>query len=90
MSNWFWLGSCHQGPTGRGFLLYKKPKGKSLSTEQKQENNVISSFRIVIEHAIGGIKRFGCMAQKYRNHKGKDDQMIKLCAGLWNFHIQNS
>ena len=30
------------------------------------------------------------MAQKYRNHKGKDDQMIKLCAGLWNFHIQNS
>ena len=37
-------------------IPHKKPKGKSLSTEQKQENNVISSFRIVIEHAIGGIK----------------------------------
>ena len=68
-------------------IPHRKPKGKSLSTEQKQENKIISSLRIVVEHAIGGIKRFGCMTQKYRNHKGRDDQMIKLCAGLCNFHI---
>ena len=90
-----WVDKGFQGiknivPPEQVEIPHKKPKGKSLSTEQKQENNVISSFRIVIEHAIGGIKRFGCMAQKYRNHRGKDDQMIKLCAGLWNFHIQNS
>ena len=28
-------------------IPHKKPKGKSLSTEQKQENNVISSFRML-------------------------------------------
>ena len=71
-------------------ISHKKPKVKSLSTEQKQENKIISSLRIAAEHAIGHIKRFGCMIQKYRNHKAKDDQMIKLCAGLWNFYIQNS
>ena len=32
----------------------KKPKGKE---EQKQENREISSFRIIVEHAIGAVKR---------------------------------
>jgi hypothetical protein len=35
----------------------KKPKGKELTEEQKLENKKISSFRILVEHAIGGVKR---------------------------------
>ena len=35
----------------------KKPKGKELTPEQKQKNKEISSFRILVEHAIGGVKR---------------------------------
>ena len=71
-------------------IPHKKPKGNPLTSEQKEENKIISGIRVVIEHTIGGIKRFGCMSHKYRNRKGQDDKMIALCAGLWNFHIQNN
>lgn len=70
------------------FIPHKKPKGKELTTEQKKENAAISAIRVVVEHAIGGIKRFGAMACIYRNRKGQDDTMIAVCSGLWNFHIQ--
>lgn len=69
-------------------IPHKKPRGKELTSEQRQENKVISGIRIVVEHAIGGIKRFSSMSATYRNKKGQDDKMISLCAGLWNFHLQ--
>src|SRR2546427_11012694 len=39
------------------FQPQKKPKGKELTLEQKEQNSLISSIRIVIEHIIAGIKR---------------------------------
>ena len=39
------------------FQPQKKPKGKELTLEQKEQNRLISSIRIVIEHIIAGIKR---------------------------------
>jgi hypothetical protein len=69
-------------------IPHKKPKGKQLTRQQKQENKIISGIRMVVEHAIGGMKRFGSLSGIYRNRKGQDDSMIHLCAGLWNFHLQ--
>ena len=66
----------------------RKPRGKELSPEQRQENKTISGLRMVVEHAIGGIKRFGSMYNVYRNKKGQDDQMVLVCSGLWNLHLQ--
>jgi len=66
----------------------KKPKGKPLTPEQKAENKTIAGMRVIAEHAINGMKRFGALSGIYRNRKGQDDQMIGLCAGLWNFHLQ--
>jgi hypothetical protein len=34
----------------------KKPRGKELTPEQKENNCQISSLRIWVEHAIGGVK----------------------------------
>ena len=65
----------------------KKSKNKPLTPEQKEENKVISGLRIVVENAIGGIKRFGALSQIYRNRKGQDDKFIFLATGLWNFHL---
>ena len=75
----------HNGPA---VTPHKKPRGKEMSQEQSQDNKVISGLRMVVEHAIGGIKRYGSMSNIYRNKKGQDDQMILICAGLWNFHLQ--
>lgn len=69
-------------------MPHKKPKGKDLTPEQKKENKIIAAIRIIVEHAIAGIKRFAVMANTYRNKKGQDDSMIQLCAALWNFHLQ--
>ena len=47
----------------------KKPKGRDLTLEEKEENRKISSIRIRIEHAISGIKRYRIVKDKLRNYK---------------------
>jgi len=71
-------------------IPHKKHRGKPLSPHQKKENRIISGIRIVVEHAINGIKRFAAASHIYRNRRGQDDQFIHLCAGLWNFHLKNA
>jgi hypothetical protein len=69
----------------------KKTKGHPLTEEDKQNNKLISSFRVVVEHAIGGMKRYQCLNHSYRNHKAKlDDLFSLLSAGLWNYHLSFS
>jgi len=72
----------------RTFIPQKKPRGRPLTPQEKEMNTLISSFRVVIEHAIGGIKRYGCMSQKLRNRRPfTDDRFLLLSAGLWNYHL---
>lgn len=91
-----WVDKGYQGiksalKNGNQIMIpHKKPRGKTLSLEQKEDNKVISGIRIVVEHAINGIKRFISMSNTYRNRKGQDDSMIYLCSSLWNFHLQYS
>ena len=66
----------------------KKPKGGELTPKEKEENKRISSIRILVEHAIGGFKRFRIMTDKFRNKKtGLIDKAALISAGLWNLHI---
>lgn len=66
----------------------KKSKGRSLTYDEKETNKLISSYRVIVEHAIGGIKRLRCMSEKLRNRKAYiDDKFILLSAGLWNYHL---
>ena len=47
----------------------KKPRGKELSPEQKEENRKISGERVFVEHSIGGIKVFHIVSTIFRNIK---------------------
>ena len=38
-------------------IPYKHAKGKPLTPEQKEHNRIVSSFRVIAERAISGIKR---------------------------------
>lgn len=71
-------------------LMPKKGSKKhQLSDTDKQHNRLISSVRILVEHAIAGIKRFRAAADIYRNRKpNTDDRFMLLSAGLWNLHLQ--
>lgn len=66
----------------------KKPKGKELTQEQKDSNRSISSFRVIVEHAIGGAKRCRIVKDRFRCHKfGFDDVVMELACGLHNLRI---
>lgn len=66
----------------------KSTKKKKLTREQKQDNQIISSLRVVSEHAIGGIKRMQSCIQTIRSHIDKKaDQAILISSGIWNFHL---
>jgi hypothetical protein len=90
-------GSCLYQDTGfQGFALEdvlivqpkKKPKGKELTQEDKDNNQQISSVRVRVEHAIGGVKRYRIVKDKIRNWKDDfRDQVMATCCGLHNFRL---
>jgi len=66
----------------------KKPKGRELTPEQKQENREISAFRIIVKYAIGGVKRCRIVKERFRCHKFGFDDLVKIIVcGLHNFRI---
>ena len=70
------------------FQPQKKPKGKELTPEQKEQNRLISRIRIVIEHIIAGIKRCRIVKDLFRNTKEKyDDLVMEIACALHNFRV---
>ena len=61
------IGHCPDGVKIQ--MPKKKPKGKELTSEQKQENREISKFRVLVEHAICGAKRCRIVKDRLRCHK---------------------
>lgn len=63
-------------------------KKKPLTIKEKEDNHIISSVRVLVEHAIGGIKRFRSVTDVFRNRRGiLDDLFMELASGLWNYHL---
>lgn len=71
-------------------IPHKKPKGKELTDEQKEENKVLASKRIKVEHSISGLKRYRILVDRLRIHLvDLYDSIVGVCAGLWNFNLSN-
>lgn len=77
-------------------MPHKKPRKSKLnpktelSSDQKVENKLRAGKRIFVEHSIGGIKTFHCLANRVRSHDPIFiDNISWLSAGLWNFKIMN-
>lgn len=61
-----------------------------LSELQKEENRKMSGVRIVVEHAIGGMKRFRILSDRLRMRSiVRYNQIAGICAGIWNFCLSN-
>jgi hypothetical protein len=64
---------------------FKKPKGKELTAEQKDQNRLIAKERIRVEHSIGGVKAFSIVRHIFRNMRvGFDDMVMETACGLHN------
>jgi hypothetical protein len=102
--NWFkgfhiyvdlgYLGFDDDYKTKKLSIPYKKPKkskinpNPTLTEEQKKHNKKVSSIRVKVEHAIGGMKRYKCFSDKYRNKIDDTKYFFKfLSAALWNFNL---
>ena len=74
-----WKGTGFQGYEPKHIPTYqptKKPKGKELTVEQKEQNRQISKERIRVEHSIGGVKTFGIVRNIFRNMREGFDDMV--------------
>ncbi len=102
--NWFeslqvWLDSGYQGfnknySAKAVYQPQKKPRKSkndpepSLTEEQKETNRNISKERIIIEHAIRGMKRYNVLVYPLRMKCDRFiDRIIGICAGLWNYKL---
>jgi hypothetical protein len=82
------------GPKSKIVLPHKKPRkskknpSPALTDEQEKANKAHAQKRVVVEHAIGGMKHFHCLTHRVRNQSVLFiDQFLGLGAGLWNFKI---
>jgi hypothetical protein len=77
-----------QYPGSRVSMPERKPRIRELSKTAREQNKRKSSVRVIVEHAIGGIKRLNIVAQVYRNKiKNFDDKVMLISCGLWNYHL---
>ena len=81
--------SAYQGHEVPGTTVHqpkKKPRGGTLSAEDKAENRFISGIRVIVEHIIAGIKRCRIVKDVFRNTKeGFDDLAMELACSLHNY-----
>jgi len=75
----------------------KRPRRKKktdpkveFTEEQKVFNKTVSSKRIYVEHAIGGMKRYRFLSDRLRCRDAKFYSVVlAVCSGLWNFQLTN-
>lgn len=77
-----------QFPGHRISMPQRKPRTRDLSQSVKEQNKGKSGMRVLVEHAIGGIKRFRITTDVFRNKlKDFDDKAMLISSGLWNYHL---
>lgn len=65
----------------------KKKKGKDLSKRDKRYNKKLRRERVIVEHTIGRMKKFGIMGNEFRNGLKRYDNMVSIVSGLVNFKL---
>jgi len=65
----------------------KKPKNGELTQKQKEENKVLSSNRVFVEHLIRVVKIFKIIQERFRLHKNRYNSVILTVCGLVRLRI---
>ena len=68
-------------------LPKKRSKKNPLTKDDKLRNRKISSERVGNEHAIGFVKRFRIVSEKYRNRRTRFGLRFNLIAGICNYEL---
>lgn len=68
---------------------FKKPKNGEFTEMQKWFNQWVSARRIVIEHAIEGIKRCRIIKERCRLSYSKRDDIVAIATALHNLRVKS-
>jgi hypothetical protein len=82
-----YMGVKNDFPTVKSVLPFRKKRKSELSDEEKRHNRKHSKLRIIVEHTVSRIKKFGIMGTKFRNKLGRYDHASDIVSGLVNFRI---
>jgi len=63
----------------------KSSKYHQLNADEKAYNRDLASQRVTNEHAIGFLKRFKILAERYRNRRKRYGLRLNLLAAICNF-----
>ena len=68
----------------------KKPRGGELTAAEKQANRKLAQLRVLVEHAIAGVKRSRIVKDVFRNKKpGLSDESMEIACGLHNLRVNH-
>lgn len=63
---------------------YKRPKGGTLTDEQRTHNRVLASRRITVEHVFAYLKKFKILGSVYHNFRRKLHMRFNIISGIYN------
>jgi len=78
-----YLGVKNDFPTVKYVLPFRKKRKSELSDEEKRYNRKYSKLRIIVEHTVSRIKKFGIMGTKFRNRLGRYEIMFLTLFQDW-------
>ena len=82
-----YMGVQNDFPTVKSVLPFRKKRKSELSDGEKRHNRKHSKLRVIVEHTVSRIKKFGIMGTKFRNKLGRYDHASDIVSGLVNFRI---
>jgi len=85
-----YLGIKKDFPTVKSVLPIRKKKNTLLSSDDIKYNKNHSRLRIIVEHTICKIKKFGIMGTKFRNRLRRYNNISDIISGLLNFRVMQS
>ncbi len=79
-----YVGIADLHPGGLGAAPRRKPRGQDRTPEDRAYNRAFSRRRIVVEHAIGRLRRFRSLAHVNRHRRTGHAARVRAVAGLVN------
>ena len=79
-----YVGIAELHPGGLGASPRRKPRGKERPPEDRRYNRALGRRRIVVEHAIGRLRRFRAVACVNRHRRAGHAARVRAIAGLVN------
>jgi hypothetical protein len=68
-------------------LPKKRRKNIPLTKEEKKQNKLLASERVLNENVIGMLKRFKIISDRYRNRRKRFGLRFNLISGIYNFEL---